>query len=1073
MDQERPQKKRVKHTDPFWDHVEKTSDGGPFKCKFCKSSFAASTSISRFKYHLSGESGKGVGICGRVPVDVKAAAYQAMHKKQNAIPPIDHPVPNVEARRMEQEGRDLPDMAMEDWTESTRWEEFIEELMVINEAGGSQGQGVYEGMLDTENLTHSRTVEGIELIDQVRVYEEQGADVSDGGVENLTDNFTGSVSIVTDESRVSEGLHAHKAKGEALLTTKLVGQASDRNKEMIWSWLMKDDVLSVGIYGMGGVGKTSLVTHIHNQLLQRPSSFNYVFWVTVSQNFTISKLQYLIAKAINLDLSNEEDEKKRAAKLSKALVAKGKSVLILDDLWNHFLLEMVGIPVEVNACKLILTSRSLEVCRRMGCQKSIKVELLTKEEAWTLFVEKLGQRHYADLSPEVADIAKSVAAECACLPLGIIAMAGSMREVNDLYEWRNALTELKQSEVGVEDMEPEVFHILRFSYMHLNDSALQQCLLYCAFFPEDFTVDREDLIGYLIDEGIIQPMKSRQAEYDRGQAMLNKLENACLLESYISKEDYRCFKMHDLIRDMALQKLREKSPIMVEVEEQLKELPDEDEWKVDVMRVSLMKNHLKEIPSGCSPMCPKLSTLFLFSNFKLEMIADSFFKHLQGLKVLDLSATAIRELPSSFSDLVNLTALYLRRCHNLRYIPSLAKLRGLRKLDLRYTALEELPQGMEMLSNLRYLNLFGNSLKEMPAGILPKLSQLQFLNANRASGIFKTVRVEEVACLNRMETLRYQFCDLVDFKKYLKSPEVRQYLTTYFFTIGQLGVDREMDSLLYMTPEEVFYKEVLVHDCQIGEKGRFLELPEDVSSFSIGRCHDARSLCDVSPFKHATSLKSLGMWECDGIECLASMSESSTDIFESLESLYLKTLKNFCVFITREGAAPPSWQSNGTFSHLKKVTIGECPSMKNLFSLDLLPNLTNLEVIEVDDCDQMEEIIAIEDEEEGMMVEDSSSSSHYAVTSLPNLKVLKLSNLPELKSIFHGEVICDSLQEIIVVNCPNLKRISLSHRNHANGQTPLRKIQAYPKEWWESVEWGNSNSKNALEPLCVFWESLF
>jgi hypothetical protein len=45
--------------------------------------------------------------------------------------------------------------------------------MVINEAGDSQGQGVYEDMLDTENPTQSRTVEGIELIDQVRVYEEQ------------------------------------------------------------------------------------------------------------------------------------------------------------------------------------------------------------------------------------------------------------------------------------------------------------------------------------------------------------------------------------------------------------------------------------------------------------------------------------------------------------------------------------------------------------------------------------------------------------------------------------------------------------------------------------------------------------------------------------------------------------------------------------------------------------------------------------------------------------------------------------------------------------------------------------
>jgi disease resistance protein RPS2 len=215
-------------------------------------------------------------------------------------------------------------------------------------------------------------------------------------------------------------------------------------------------------------------------------------------------------------------------------------------------------------------------------------------------------------------------------------------------------------------------------------------------------MDREDLIGYLIDEGIIQPMKSRQAEFDKGQAMLNNLENACLLQSYIRKENYRCFKMHDLIRDMALQKLRENSPIMVEVRERLKELPGKDEWKEDLVRVSLMENRLKEIPSSCSPMCPKLSTLFLNSNIELEMIADSFFKHLQGLKVLNLSSTAIPKLPGSFSDLVNLTALYLRRCEKLRHIPSLAKLRELRKLDLRYTALEELPQGMEMLSNLRY-----------------------------------------------------------------------------------------------------------------------------------------------------------------------------------------------------------------------------------------------------------------------------------------------------------------------------------------------------------------------------------
>jgi disease resistance protein RPS2 len=283
-----------------------------------------------------------------------------------------------------------------------------------------------------------------------------------------------------------------------------------------------------------------------------------------------------------------------------------------------------------------------------------------------------------------------------------------------------------------------------------------------------------------------------------------------------------------------------------------------------------------------------------------------------------------------------------------------------------------------------------------------------------------------------------------------------------------------MDYLLYMTPEEVFYKEVLLNNCNIGEKGRFLELPEDVSALSIGRCHDARSLCDVSPFKHAPSLKSFVMWECDRIECLVSKSESSPEIFERLESLYLKTLKNFFVLITREGSATPPLQSNSTFAHLKSLTIGACPSMKNLFSLDLLPNLKNLEVIEVDDCHKMEEIIAIEEEEEGTMVKDSNrSSNRNTVTNLSKLRALKLSNLPELKSIFHGVVICGSLQEILVVNCPELKRIPLFDPVLGIGQIPLRRIQAYPKEWWERVEWGNSNSKNVLQPLCVLQEALY
>ncbi|XP_057461116.1 putative disease resistance protein At4g10780 [Actinidia eriantha] len=154
-----------------------------------------------------------------------------------------------------------------------------------------------------------------------------------------------------------------------------------------------------------------------------------IYWVTASQENSISKLQNDIAKNWKLNFSNEDDERKMAAKLSQPL-ARENRILILDDVWNKIPQDKVGIPNKVNerkSWKLILTTRSLDVCHWIGCQTKFKVRPLYEKEAWKLFEEKLGQK--TELSPEVRDIAMSVAAKCAGLPLAIITMAGSMREV--------------------------------------------------------------------------------------------------------------------------------------------------------------------------------------------------------------------------------------------------------------------------------------------------------------------------------------------------------------------------------------------------------------------------------------------------------------------------------------------------------------------------------------------------------------------------------------------------------------------------------------------------------------------
>lgn len=885
------------------------------------------------------------------------------------------------------------------------------------------------------------------------------------------EELTGEVTQLVDQGRFPGGLtfEAHETKGDALLTTKLVGQTFQTNMDKIWTCLMQDEVLIIGIYGMGGVGKTTLVTHIHNKLIENPNTFNHVFWITVSQDFSILKLQNDIAKILNLDLSNVEDEKKRAAKLAQALMRRQQSVLILDDVWNHFVLEKVGIPVRVNGCKLILTTRSLDVCRRIGCQVKIKVEPLSKEEAWSLFLEKVGNE--ISLSPEVKHIARSVAKECAGLPLAITVLAGSMRGVDDICEWRNALEILKESKLGQDDMETEVFQVLRFSFWSLNDSKVQHCFLYCSLYPEDYKIKRDELIERFIDEGFIDRMKSRQVEFDRGHTILNKLENSCLLDGII--EDFpnekKCIKMHDLVRDMALQIVIVSPRFMVEAGVGLEDIPDEEKWTEDLEKVSLMYNKISEIPSSVSPRCPKLSTLMLQHN-SLRRIPDSFFVHMHGLKVLDLSYNGIEYLPNSLSHLENLTSLLLRECDKIEHVPSLAKLSALRRLDLWHTGISEVPNGMEMLVSLRYLDLYAPNLKMLPVGTFTKLSHLQYLVVYRSSDTLK-VNGEEVARLKRLETFSGQFSELRNFNVYVKSLKVggpSNYLL-------QMGLD---DPDVTPIESDTFDKRVILKRCSlstsIGGGEDSLLLPEDIEFLYIQECNDVRSLCGISSLKNANNLKACVIKKCNRVEHVLSHYSSPSSILtlQSLESLRLAFLQNLSNLIRCDRAlsqSPPL----GTLACLKEFRIYNCPNIKKLFMPRLLMCLQNLEEIHVEDCRQIEEIVAAAASDENEVEENKDKGLGTTIFTLPKLRCLQLWDLPQLKIICNDNavLVCDSLQEIIVRYCRKLKRIPLSLPLLDGQPSPhpsLQIIKAFPEQWWESLEWDHPNAKNLLQPFCQF-----
>ncbi|KAG6388539.1 hypothetical protein SASPL_149967 [Salvia splendens] len=624
-----------------------------------------------------------------------------------------------------------------------------------------------------------------EWLEEVRSIENQVVELgtqveSEGFIVRLMDGglpakLNDEVDLLVEQSRNFGELvlDVCGSRGDKLLTNGMVGEAFNENLETILKHLESRHVSSIGVYGMGGVGKTTLAKHIHNRLLQH--SQGRVIWVTVSQEFSVTTLQDKIARFIGLDFGGEDNEDIRAARLHTTLSQMKNSVLILDDVWENIDLSKVGCPVSVECCRLIITTHSLEACRQICCQKVIQVKNLHHLEAWELFHETL--RNDIELDSSADEIARSVAKLCGGLPLAIVTVAGSMRGERAIYTWRNAYAELKERVSRNDGMGyGDVYKVLKYSFDRLNGNrhsqgnefnTLQHCFLHCALYPEDKEISRERLVREFISGGLVDERKTRRAQIEQGYYILDKLVNVCLLESCAGPSSFdptECLKMHDLLRSMALNICEGKYMVRAG-DKSLREIPKEAEWAKDLEKVSLMRSGIMRIGDGMSPNCPKLSTLLLQDNILLEFISDSFFSKMQGLCTLDLSMTKISMLPNSICALKSLKALLLEWCNNLKNVPNLGEMKELRELNLSNTAIKEVPQGVGELFNLKFLALNVRTLEMLPRGLFLKLGKLQHLELP----LRIQVVIEEIENLKLLEEFSGRVENVNDLKSLITS----------------------------------------------------------------------------------------------------------------------------------------------------------------------------------------------------------------------------------------------------------------------------------------------------------------
>ncbi|KAK7852033.1 putative disease resistance protein [Quercus suber] len=412
--------------------------------------------------------------------------------------------------------------------------------------------------------------------------------------------------------------------------------------------LKNPNITRIGLYGMGGIGKTMLVKEVLKQA-ERYQLFDKYLFVVVSNPPDLKKIQREIAEKLGLKLEGEITESVLADRLCERLKQENRVLMVLDDIWKYLDLEALGIFFgdDQNGCKLLLTSRLQNILRDfMDAQTQFPVGVLSDDEAISLFEKIVGNlAKTGEFKSNMHQIVK----ECAGLPIAITTVANALKNKKNIYVWKDALNKLKMScPIKIEGMD-EVYRSIKLSYDFLESDA-KSLLSLCSLHREDNNIEVEDLLKYGV--GL-------------------DLEDAVAISLPYINDDLELPNQFECSKLKLLLLFRQKVGFRI---------PDSFfEGLKDLKVLKLSRSWSGVLPSSLSSL-ENLQTLCLDGEVQNAIIIGE----LKNLKALSLSLSDTERLPQEIGQLTHLQLLDLRGCSRLQFIPPnvLSNLKRLEELYL-------------------------------------------------------------------------------------------------------------------------------------------------------------------------------------------------------------------------------------------------------------------------------------------------------------------------------------------------------------------------------------------------------
>ncbi|CAN1235496.1 Disease resistance protein RUN1 [Linum perenne] len=772
----------------------------------------------------------------------------------------------------------------------------------------------------------------------------------------------------------------------SIKSANLVGMGSRvLEVERLLAMDILDDTRIIGLWGMGGVGKTTLAEACYKRIISSNKGIKYCFIGSIAEKCGKWHGGEGMVNELYSSLLSENiiDRQNLGISFRRERLSRSRVFIVLDDvetpsqLEQILLVDVIMNPAELFApgSRIIVTTRDKRV---LDYAKAMiyNVAGLNDIESIQLFSLRAFRQHQPP--HDWVDLSRLAASYCVGNPLALIILGGALFG-QDQHYWRSFLSELKLIQ------NPNVGDILMKSYDKLGTEEKKifldvACLLH--------GISRSRLIAYMVT--------MHPSAYAKVKDLIDRSLLTCVSGEKIV--------VHDLLKEMAWNIVNEEPTL-----HKRSRLVDPD----DIHKLLTTREPLEEhrTTEGISLDLSKAKEMYLEAdafdgmNFLtvLKFIGDPSRKKIHlpygglnslpdGLRFLQWGGYPSKSLPSKFRpqylvhliinkspirrcwegydqpQLVNLIVLDLSNCINLIAIPNISRSSNLEELLLyQCESLVEVPSHVQYLTKIITLDLRGCiNLKRLP----PKLDS-KLLKHVRMSNCLKVTHCPEMNS-RELEELDLYETSLVELpnaiynvkkdgvlslygKNITKFPAVTTSLEEY--RLGHTSI-REMD--LHDYHHHQGSSDLVLPrfgGLNLYENSQLKSLPESVwNMVSYGLVIRGSPLIESLPeiLEPVNGLSRLLIMNCGGLKSLP----SNLGNIKSLTWLYLSN--------TGITSLPFSIQE---LQQLTEVDLSDCKSLVSIpsfpscpilyirgcVSIRSLPELPpNLEILDVSGCKSLQ-----------------------------------------------------------------------------------------------------------------------